>query len=66
MYKALSTFAVLALAHATQLGAATEAESESATELQANLQTEAQAEVSPPELNTDFLAQIEAQAEVEA
>ena len=64
MYKALSIFAMLAHAHATELGAATEAETEVGTDLEANLLTDAQAQALP-ELDFEILAQIEAQAESE-
>lgn len=59
MNKAISMFAVLALAHATELGTASEAEIEAATELEAQLQAAAQAEAYE-EFDEDLLAQIEA------
>ena len=61
MYKALSIFAMLAHAHATELGAATEV----GTDVEANLLTDAQAEALP-EIGFEILAQIDAQAEAEA
>ena len=44
MNKAISTFAVLALAHAIEVGTASEAEIEAAAELEAQLYAAAQAE----------------------